>query len=291
MGERNSVLKADWPSNDRPYEIAFGEGVEQRFQIKFAVAILKAKSRVLPILGIELAGWDVIAVATTPQELVRLALKDTPYSESALKRLATETCSRVNTGNSIYALAVHGLILVCKSPGASVGREITQSKLEDLAAHEFMHLVQFQLAGSASSNDRPDQASAERGPIWLLEGSAQAFANAVAFDRPAWTGRLAAMRKFPDGLPDLNELEHREMRSRAPIPVYFGGMIGAVDPVDKSGFPAIAKFYEILGRRGGWQRAFEEAFGISVDTYYTLFAEMERVNTQGAPLSGWLLRD
>ncbi len=81
------------------------------------------------------------------------------------------------------------------------------------------------------------------------------------------------------------------MRSRAPIPVYFGGMIGAVDPVDKSGFPAIAKFYEILGRRGGWQRAFEEAFGISVDTYYTLFAEMERVNTQGAPLSGWLLRD
>jgi len=160
-------------------------------------------------------------------------------------------------------------------PTSRVWLQINDLNQFRIAAHEYFHVVQFDLMGETLAqrvfsapigSDRPE------GPNWLLEGSAEyvSWKALEAAGLGSLDEHLAARPVRPDA--DLREIE-------TPLGYSTGDEVSLVLPLtavrlllaDGSPEPVI-EFYRLLAGGSQWRSAFESAFGRSVEAFYAEFA-------------------
>lgn len=140
-------------------------------------------------------------------------------------------------------------------------------------AHEYVHLLQFQLVSGAAQPVDP------REPQWLLEGTASYVAaryrDAAGHRRyEDSSGQFVEHASAGDGSPVLAELETAaQWASADPVTAYAIAFFAAERLAALAGDDALFEFYRELGRNSGdWLAAFRVAFGMTIDEFYAEFA-------------------
>lgn len=145
--------------------------------------------------------------------------------------------------------------------------------------HEYIHVLQFDLAGPQPDCCQSDQVSTI-GPAWLVEGTAE-YLNFLFFGDQG----VLDFRRFMQGQQDfaksisasLRELETQQgLRSEAGR----GALaVVAVDfAVSLAELRALVDFWQAIGGGASWQTAFNSSFGLSIDEFYQ---EFETFRSQG----------
>ena len=134
-----------------------------------------------------------------------------------------------------------------------------------VAAHEYDHLVQ-QVQARFDFLDTPD---------WFIEGGAE-FAGTQAEIAHGYTtldttraGEMSAAKHFNMSLKDS---------SNDPVGKYILGFLAADWLVSHSSAGAMTTYWTSLPSTGSWQKSFQQAFGMSVDDFYTQFAQYQAQN-------------
>ncbi len=164
--------------------------------------------------------------------------------------------------------------------GISFARSVT--------AHEYMHMLQFQLSGT-DSQVLGDYIDKEWPPSWLVEGLAELAENVQisATGGLSWERLQSDARSAARGEPSLRRAE----RSTHLSP-YGVGRAAAHELIDDSNDDSLLEFFrelasESIGPRGKWQsnatwrEAFLRSFGVTSDAFYQQF-ETSRGSTVGA---------
>jgi hypothetical protein len=168
----------------------------------------------------------------------------------------------------------HGIFVYLGNSSWSQGDLLSRQKI---LAHEIFHLLQEQLEKDPSGcgSTPPDQVRS-CGPTWLVEGAAETMGY-----------RVAAAR----GLIDLSSFEQVDLTSRvrgttltlSSLETYAGqGQPHAWDTmhlaavhlanIAPKGVQSFVDFWAAIGTGAPWRQAFQGAFGMSVDAYYSNFA-------------------
>jgi len=284
IGLIDPSLREFWPANEtHNYQIVFGPSVsvETRNRIKDSAAY--TYKRMKEVFQVKLAGRDTIVVGSNSSELKALISEYAQVEHRETSRSIADACGSFR---GISGRVLPGLMWICVSDDPEVQASIEQTWLDFFVAHEATHLLQYQLGGAINVGHSADKVLNRHGPVWLTEGVAQAFGNKVALNTPDWDYRIVNYRRLENRFPELSELEYeRVVQSRKPE-VYRAGTVGAIDLIDLYGYPAIATFYANLGQGAEWKEAFESAFGVSVDTFYSHYKEVTRFSDNGDPLEG-----
>ncbi len=131
--------------------------------------------------------------------------------------------------------------------------------------HEYFHVVQGFL-----SRDRSGRADVKT-PLWLLEGSARYFENAV---RP---GDLQSVRRTQirrwDALPTLEQLEETggSVATGGSGGAYTLGLVASDYLVTKYGRERLQHDFWVALAGTDWRSAFLQVFGVTVDAFYSEF--------------------
>jgi len=172
-----------------------------------------------------------------------------------------------------------GVIFLCASGtewntdriGAGIRNQRIQTTL-----HEYVHVLQFDLAGPVNI-----------GPIWLVEGTAE-YLTFVHFDDEGildLDGLIGGQRFISRSVSALRNLENLDgLRSE---PNARALSMAAVDVlVLLNDFPALANFWRGIGTGATRQKAFESAFGRTIDEFYVEFEEIRNRNFEDLDLDG-----
>ena len=168
-----------------------------------------------------------------------------------------------------------------------------------LLAHEYFHLVQYQLSNSARKHTIRDgsAATAHLFPAWFAEGTAE-FAGfsiaTLAMDSEYWQGR-AAMNTYGIGDPaaNRNALVDAEIRTysgtqpNGPVNPYMIGRTATEYLVASAGFQAMLDVWLTFKETKNFEKSFVKAIGITKDEFYEKF---EKVRTKlDMPEVSWKL--
>jgi hypothetical protein len=132
-----------------------------------------------------------------------------------------------------------------------------------IAAHEYFHVLQYELATSGGANNAAK---------WVLEGSAELFgyrsviANGLLSEEQVLNCQLARLRSNPQ-TPPLRGLEASVSTPGLP---YSLSHLAMERLVARSGPMAVRHHFELL-RTTNWQAAFQAAFGVDKETFYQQF--------------------
>ncbi len=202
---------------------------------------------------------------------------------------ATGFTVRVGIGEGCHASAATGVDLVYPDERPTfhdyTPEEIDQFYLQCLD-HEYFHMLQYHLSnGGFGGTKRP--------AYWLIEGTAE-YASLLyqTPTRPGWVPWLVdskpyhyvecerVRRQETPGIEDDNlahDLEAMEARSEfAARPYKYDlSFVATVFLVEELDTPdrAWLTFWTLLGGKPHWQDAFEEAFGITINDFYSAFGE------------------
>ena len=139
------------------------------------------------------------------------------------------------------------------------------SREREIVYHEYFHTLQRSLSRTRSATGG--------NPLWLIEGSARYFENAVT-PGELESFRRSQIRRFDDR-PALEELEQSggSTSSGGTGHAYPVGAVAVDYLVQTYGRERIqTDFWVALGGGGGWRSAFLHVFGVSTDTFYADFA-------------------
>ena len=168
-----------------------------------------------------------------------------------------------------------------------------------LLAHEYFHLVQYQLSNSARKHTIRDgsAATAHLFPAWFAEGTAE-FAGfsiaTLAMDSEYWQGR-AVMNTYGIGDPaaNRNALVDAEIRTysgtqpNGPVNPYMIGRTATEYLVASAGFQAMLDVWLTFKETKNFEKSFVKAIGITKDEFYEKF---EKVRTKlDMPEVSWKL--
>jgi hypothetical protein len=166
-------------------------------------------------------------------------------------------------------------------------------------AHEYFHLVQYQLSNNARKHTIKDGSAlaANLFPAWFAEGTAE-FAGfsiaTLAMGSDYWQGR-AAMNTYGIGDPAANKnaLVDSEIRTYAgtqpngPTNPYMIGRTATEYLVASAGFQAMLDIWLTYKETKNFEKSFEKAIGITKDEFYERF---EKVRTKlDMPEVSWKL--
>ena len=158
-----------------------------------------------------------------------------------------------------------------------------------LLAHEYFHLVQYQLSDNARKHTIKDGSAlaANLFPAWFAEGTAE-FAGfsiaTLAMGSDYWLGR-AAMNTYGSSDPTANKnrLADSEIRTYAgtqpngPTNPYMIGRTATEYLVASAGFQAMLNIWLTYKETKSFEKSFERAIGITKDEFYERF---EKVRTK-----------
>ena len=148
--------------------------------------------------------------------------------------------------------------------GPSFERQSPASR-RHIIYHEYFHAVQHSL-----SRNRSARSDVER-PLWLIEGSARYFENAVT-QQELDAFRRTNVRRW-EALPTLAALE-QSSPSRptvAPDEAYIVGSVACDYLATKYGRDRLQyEFWAALAQTD-WRSAFARVFGVTVDSFYPEF--------------------
>ena len=137
-------------------------------------------------------------------------------------------------------------------------------------AHELFHVYQIELMGLPARDG---------GPVWLMEGIAD-FSIYKALDavgvvdydmeRSSGRGLVSAAKRVDKPLEELKTYaDWRQAAGNA----YAYSLLAAELLVSYKGEEALLRYYQLLQPGTTWEEAFEEAFGMPVEEFYTFFEE------------------
>lgn len=270
-------LKEFWPSNSGWIEVVFANSVDQKFRSDLQRSLSKAVTAVSSTVGVEVAGKDIIVIAENASELLSLVKEHSPNSIHKNNPFIKASCS---SSRKITGRAHQGIIFMCRSPGAQVGKDIDETWLDYLVSHELLHLVQFQLSGKPARWQGETEEVRTFGPFWLAEGVAEAFSNRLGWGTEIWALRELNYKRLDKKLPDLAQLEKRKAAQKGQL-VYNAGAVAAVDLLDLHGFDTVMKMYDLLGQGENWPNVFESTFGMSHASFYKWYLNVKRFENDG----------
>jgi hypothetical protein len=168
-----------------------------------------------------------------------------------------------------------------------------------LLAHEYFHLIQYQLSNSARKHTIRDgsAATAHLFPAWFAEGTAE-FAGfsiaTLAMDSEYWQGReLMNTYGIGDPAANRNALVDAEIRTytgtqpNGPVNPYMIGRTATEYLVASAGFQAMLNIWLTFKETKNFEKSFEKAIGITKDEFYEKF---EKVRTKlDMPEVSWKL--
>jgi hypothetical protein len=168
-----------------------------------------------------------------------------------------------------------------------------------LLAHEYFHLIQYQLSNSARKHTIRDgsAATAHLFPAWFAEGTAE-FAGfsiaTLAMDSEYWQGReLMNTYGIGDPAANRNALVDAEIRTytgtqpNGPVNPYMIGRTATEYLVASAGFQAMLDIWLTFKETKNFEKSFEKAIGITKDEFYEKF---EKVRTKlDMPEVSWKL--
>jgi hypothetical protein len=172
---------------------------------------------------------------------------------------------RVNTGHTFWRM------------GQNIDRE-------GLLAHEYFHVIQYELVGGNVSSGSADEIP-HIGPPWLTEGVA-VFMGVLFTASSSGSGLEWAKDHFlkeVEGLTvSLAELETwNGMWSAGGEKGYWLGFLACYLLVENSGGPpTLITFWELMGSNLTWEEAFNAVWGRSVEQFYLEFAEWLKAQGQ-----------
>jgi hypothetical protein len=274
IGLADPALRALWPRKGRP-EVIFGDTIPPDLREAVASAVRRTDSVIPSRLGVDLALPLRVVVAEGEAEFRRMVLAATDLPLTDLPAIAKAQCNSLVGINGGY---YPGLIALCLTPGARLGatfdrenRIFDPASVTFLVAHEMFHDVQHHLNGSLRSDTPRADRIAQEGPLWLLEGSADVFANSITLYPSADAYGEWARSLVTPQMRDLTRYEHRDSTRKAPWEVYEAGRVAVMDLQARAGFAAIIRFYDELGSGTPWEQAFEKVFRLRVSTFHLMF--------------------
>lgn len=166
-----------------------------------------------------------------------------------------------------------------------------------LLAHEYFHLVQYQLANLEKKQDimHGEKESANLFPAWLVEGSANFVGfslAALALGSTYLEGRKAMFNYAPPE-PSINKnsLEDYEIRNgpgnNSPTYPYIAGQLASEFIVASVGFQKFLNIWANFRETNDFEKSFGKATGLTKSDFYSKF-EKARVNL-GLPTVSWKL--
>ncbi|MCC6300117.1 MAG: hypothetical protein IT314_12530 [Anaerolineales bacterium] len=169
--------------------------------------------------------------------------------------------------------AVKGLILINSGYSAS-DDELNFCGKTRIIAHEMFHLLQRQLVGHSL-----DRKIFDRGPDWIIEGSAEA----MSFRLVDGLNECDDQKSGPDfwrtdasvdGAP-LGELDGFDAHQKSKFYSVSSWAMDYLIRTTPEGEQAIISFYSEIGNGKPWRDAFTSAFGMEVEKYYDDFEKIQ----------------
>jgi hypothetical protein len=231
---------------------------------------------------------DIAFAAEDVQRLLGMSLdKVSVFASTDANWLAGQQCAfYADTGSSCQSITatfytsggstaqggLGAVFLYWAAPSWGYGAGPNQK----IIAHELFHVLQYQTDHLFDAARTPRDQLRATGPVWLDEGVPEMTGYHVADDRKlvsysgALSSQITVTRQIATPLSGLTRY------SETNIPSVYSLFALAVDHLTKiapDGLSSIAAYYRALGTGAPWPAAFQQAFGMSVEAYYTNFAE------------------
>ena len=278
LGLRHPAARRVWPvqtdTGEEPFQVATEAGMPGSFGGMIRNTLVVTLKFLKDDVKVEMAAPFVIALGQDRHALAALTEAYLPqgYTRSGTAYDLIQTCA----GPRLRGLAYPGLILLCVPKDENRPKSQVFEDIRWVASHELVHEVQWQLTGLASVwNDRT--ILAERGPDWLIEGTADALSNrGMTLDDALWYQRQA--QDLPkDASRDLSKLELFAAGRKAKERLYVLGAGAASQlALRNSGLPGLMAFYDRLGEGVVWTDAFSQTFGITPDVFHARWKILSR---------------
>ncbi|HEU0073281.1 MAG TPA: hypothetical protein VFS30_04650 [Dehalococcoidia bacterium] len=145
-------------------------------------------------------------------------------------------------------------------------------------AHEYFHVIQYDLIGQPLADiarTTPPPQLRVYGPNWLIEGSAELIGRLAAAQLSGQSQAGMLAQQASEAKSSIANLQSMETPAgfQTVNPSYQLGLLASNRLTSSIGLETLATYYRLIGGGMEWKSAFEEAFGISPDTFYTEFAD------------------
>ena len=236
--------------------------------------------------GVEATGFTVIVgTSATLLPVYRDIAKKEPEdwylsSQFGARRGNFGWVTRSPTGGAVVAL-MHG-----------IASDLNLAESDYVIVHEYFHVLQGQLATGFAQLEDGEIAwhtdISARGPQWLVEGTAQYADHAYSRSRIELRPYLGREGRYAP-YKDLANFRARERLDRLDFTtvysyqelgcifdhesVYALGFAGTAFLLEQAAEDSYVKYWKLLWERPTWQQAFEEAFSIDINDFYSAFDE------------------
>lgn len=177
-------------------------------------------------------------------------------------------------GDGFGGTTVANLMILCW-PSDTTEARIT-STLLPLVAHEYTHVLQAELSGVLTGNNRRADGSRVLGPDWLVEGSAEALMFDFMEGRAGWTAPSFFQMQSPARASRLGLADLRPYGTVADDETYHIAHFAAHLLVARHGHRAMFDYWRRLGQGEDWETAFRATFGIGLSEYEDRFQHLRR---------------
>lgn len=208
-------------------------------------------------------------------------------------------CSIFLTQGMNYCWDSESIQGVVVSTDSVFNPEILSFDASSLLAHEYFHLVQYQLSNSVRKHLIRDGSSSTTKllPAWFVEGSAEFVSYSVstlAMGSDYWQGRDSVNNLEPSNpVINQNTLEDSETRVFAgtqpngPVNPYIIGRVATEYLVASMGFGKFLEIFKSYKETNDFEKSFALIAGISKSEFYEKF---EKIRTNlGMPEVSWKL--
>lgn len=177
--------------------------------------------------------------------------------------------------DTIFAEAAYDFIFFNTQRIREGSYSVSPVLLSWVAAHELAHIHQYGPGGFGKNFDTDHAKVRVHGPVWMQEGAAEFLAlrvlsgdSIISYDQ----GRADFVRRVSSIDADLSELEtYVQLKS---IPgAYTYGALAVELLIHLRSIQAYYEYWALLGPHTTWERCFEQAFGMRIDTFYAQFKE------------------
>lgn len=264
---RQLDLREVWPTFNEPLDLRTFDGMPATKRVVLEKVMREARTFLVAALDVDVPGTIVVIADTSVDRLAdRTAREVDAINDRAVFRRSLERQCKASATDT--GIAFNGAVAICIGAhwrsDDPLSRE-EQEQIRKLTSHEFVHEIQGQMTG-VERGPESSRWHSDRGPAWLTERIA--IAMAMQFVYPNVPTRhmpdivANAMEFNVQSLPEMSWRDKRHDEGFGPLATYAGVVLAARHPNE-----AFGRFFR-LTPSVGWEKAFEAAFGQTVEDFY-----------------------
>jgi len=226
---------------------------------------------------IELASKDVIIASNSGKTITdfeKQAAKEVNGGILFRNKAVNERCARNKEGR-FNATAWRHVIIFCFHKNTAFNLEWSsksKAKIDRVMVHEYMHMIQRELMADKVPLRIKKGQRRRLGPSWMIEGTANYFEWKFFGDiygRPAKNSLLAKFANKPEKgkkrVITLRQLRDKQLISSEQD--YATSHWAVVMLVNATSEQALFDYFRFYGEGLSWEKAFQKAFGISLNSF------------------------